>query len=748
MAKKSKKQKSKETSSDYLQKEAKFKARLERVCLFVIQYGVYLALFTPLIVARRFYFPFVVPKTIFFRVIVDVILLFYVILALYYPRYRPKMNLLTIGILIFLGILILTSFTGVNLERSFWSTFERMTGLLTFFHLFAFFVILSSVFKERRDWEKIFAVSVAVGVFLSLYILLSDQISSRGGGTIGNTSFMAAYLLFDIFFGIILFLTKNIKWRIFSGISLIVMIPTLLTSTGRGAIISFFGGLFLLILSYMFLSGRKILQRSALALVLFLIILASIFIIAQPVFLKNKGIALLGELKPRIVVWNIALKGWLEKFWLGWGPENFNIVFGKYFDPRLFLSEYGGEVWFDRAHNIILDTGATSGLIGLISYLSIFVIAIFSLFKICWKVMEKRNIFLPLGTAVLLIVYFVQNLLVFDMISTYVMFFLSLAFVSFLTKKNEMPESTEEPKKIMFSHQVLAGILIVITIFTFYFGNIRPAQASYFTGEGVGLPFSKKTGSFFQKALAVSPMAKWETSEQFVRVVSSASFDPKNKEILFSQFDSAEKYIKKAVEQDPLNYRLFLFLGRFYFSFFRFSEDPQKLDSAEENLKKAIELCPANQQGYWHLAEVKFAKQEKESAIKLLNKAIELEPRLGKSHWFLAIAYKFIGQYGLAKQKVIDAEKAGFNYKRNLDNLKVVIDIYNKLGEKASVLVPLYLRAIELQPRNAHFWISLAGCYAELKEYEKAKEAIMKAKEIDVNLAPQVEEFLEKLPSK
>src|SRR3989344_9588233 len=99
-------------------------------------------------------------------------------------------------------------------------------------HLFAFFIILSSAFKKRDDWEKFFGVSVIVGVLLSLYILKGSEVSTRGGGTIGNTSFMAAYLLFDIFFALILFLTNFLKkkgwplfWQIFSGSSLLVMLP-------------------------------------------------------------------------------------------------------------------------------------------------------------------------------------------------------------------------------------------------------------------------------------------------------------------------------------------------------------------------------------------------------------------------------------------------------------------------------------------------------------------------------------------
>ena len=184
---------------------------LENLLVSIIRWGTYLILFTPLVINRSSFFPFVTPKTIYFRILVEIIFAAYLFLVISSPRYRPKINGLSITLFIFLFILVLTSILGVNFERSFWSTYERMTGLFTQFHLLIFFIVLTSVFKEIKDWEKFLAVSVFVGVLLSLNVLLGQETSTRGGGTIGNTSFMAAYLLFDIFFALILFLAKRDK---------------------------------------------------------------------------------------------------------------------------------------------------------------------------------------------------------------------------------------------------------------------------------------------------------------------------------------------------------------------------------------------------------------------------------------------------------------------------------------------------------------------------------------------------------
>jgi O-antigen ligase len=306
---------------------------LEKTCLFIIRWGVYLILFTPLIIHKSFFFPFVAPKTIFFRIMVEIILAAYLFLAITARNYRPKINILTVAIALFLGIFILSSFVGVNPDRSFWSTNERMTGVWTMLHLFAFFIVLVSVFKRRKDWERALGVSIIVGVLLSLYVLSGDELSSRGGGTIGNTSFMAAYLLFDIFFAIILFLAKRGAWQIFTGLSLLVMLPVLFTSSARGAIVAFFLGVGLLILGYLFFSQSKTLKRTAVAIVLVLVIFAIILTIAQPAFLKSEIEHTIREMRSRFVVWETGWQGFLERPILGWGPENFNNVFLKYFNP-------------------------------------------------------------------------------------------------------------------------------------------------------------------------------------------------------------------------------------------------------------------------------------------------------------------------------------------------------------------------------------------------------------------------------
>jgi len=731
-------------------KTPQFKSGLEKTCLFVIQWGTYLALFAPLIISTKFFFPFVAPKTIFFRILVEIILVAYLFLVMKNRTYRPRINPLTIAITLFLAIFILASFTGINLHRSFWSTNERMTGILTMLHLFAFFVILSSVWRERKDWERALGVSIVVGIILSIYILVGKEVSTRGGGTIGNTSFMAAYLLFDVFFAIILLLAKRGLWQIFAGISLLIMVPVLLNSTGRGAIAAFFGGLFLLGLGFLLFSQKRTLKRLAWAIILVLVILGIVLAVIQPAALKNEAGITLKEMKSRFVVWEMGWKGFLERPILGWGPENFITVFGRHFNSCMFLPECGGEIWFDRVHNIVLDTLVTTGIVGLLSYLAIFIAAVYGLLKITPKIVERRNIFLPLGLIVILLSYFFQNLLVFDMINTYLVFFLTLGFINFIIQKFSDPVKSDDVGVKQFNkvNPVFVSVILIAAVFILWSCNIQPLLANRNIIKMVNAQDIQVVSSSFEKSLD-SWMEKYEPREYFAQKMAKAGSqqvgDEATKEIFINTFGLAESEMEKSAKENPLDFRPHLFLGELYLQSYRFSGNQEKIIKADAVLTQAIGISPNNQQGYWNLADVKLAERKIGETTDLLQKAVALEPRLGYSHWYLAMAYNIAGQNELAKNEVVLAQNLGYNWLSATADLNRAIEIYNALGDDKGLL-PLNLRAVELSPQDAQAWAALAATYANLGQFDKAAQAAQKVVEIDPTQASKVQSFLKNLP--
>jgi hypothetical protein len=75
--------------------------RVEKNYLKILRWGIFLSIFTPLILYPQFLSIFHFPKVIIFRSIVEIMLVFYILLILANKKYRPKWNALLITITIF-----------------------------------------------------------------------------------------------------------------------------------------------------------------------------------------------------------------------------------------------------------------------------------------------------------------------------------------------------------------------------------------------------------------------------------------------------------------------------------------------------------------------------------------------------------------------------------------------------------------------------------------------------------------------
>ncbi|TET83989.1 MAG: hypothetical protein E3J36_02590 [Candidatus Nealsonbacteria bacterium] len=641
---------------------------LSSICLKIIRLGTYLVLFAPLIISGRYFFPFVGPKSIYFFALVEIIFVAYLLLILLKPKYRPRFNILLIAIILFVAVLILSSFLGEDFSRSFWSKYERMTGLLMWFHLLAFFVVLSSVFKKREDWFKIFGVSVFAAILMGIISLLAKidinllggmGISTRGGATIGNSSFLGTYLLFNIFLALYLLLKSRGGLRIYSGISLAIISLALFLSDARAAIFSVLGGVVLLFFLWLIFSKKGILKLAGVSLLIIFAIgvLGLIYLSSQPdSFVYQKLVQMAS--KSRIVVWEMAWKGWLERPWLGWGPENFELVFTKYYDPRLFLSEYGGEVWFDRVHNIVFDTLIASGIIGFLSYLGIFISAFYVLWRKYFR--EKLDFWIAGIFSVILISYFVQNLTVFDMVNSYMMFFLVLGFIGSIALTKEVSNQSAAPplKRIPGSLNPWIAIVILI-LFGFCFLNcvIQPLKTDAHVIKAIRSPDSNQRLNFYEKTLTTSPVGKYQIRETLADSLITLSQKEEAKKIpkenLIKEFEFLSNELEKSIGEVPLNFRSALKLGQLYNIYGRL--DSSKLEIAEEVLNRARDLSPNNQQVYWALAQTKLYQGKFEETISLAEKAVELEPRVKDSHLIVVRVAKLIGKYDLVKQKAEEA---------------------------------------------------------------------------------------------
>ncbi|HVY54659.1 MAG TPA: O-antigen ligase family protein, partial [Thermodesulfobacteriota bacterium] len=378
----------------------------------------------PFIVPGDMFFPFITGKGFLFRVLVEIGFAAWLLLSLRDASVRPRKSWVLWAFGAFVAVIGIADIFGVNPWKSFWSNFERMEGYITILHIFLYFIVASSVLATEKLWKRFLEWSVWSSLAMSLYGFLQlsgvfqiNQGGVRVDGTFGNATYLAIYAVFNIFFALILInrdkeLWKKISYGVIAFLDFIILYHT----ATRGSILGLLGGLLLSgLLIAIFDKGERKIRIAAASIVGAVILLVigfigvrhASFVANSPVLSRFASISWVDtQTQARAYIWPMAIKGWEEKPVLGWGQENFNYIFNANYDPRM----YSQEQWFDHAHNTVLDWLVAGGLLGLLAYLSLFVTAVWLLWKKSPDVsFTEKALFTGLGAA-----YFFHNLFVFD----------------------------------------------------------------------------------------------------------------------------------------------------------------------------------------------------------------------------------------------------------------------------------------------------------------------------------------------
>ena len=495
----------------------------ENAAVYGIWTGIVLILLTPFVVTPDTIFPFVVGKAVYSRSLIECVFGVWAILALFRPAYRPPRSRLLLLLALSVGVSILAACFGVSPQRSFWSTYERMQGVVDLIHWFAFAVVLASVLRTERAWRVILNINGGVciivsGLAVSLYYSVDvpffdysyhywDENKQAGidthgrvTSTLGNALHLSTYVLLNslIVAGLLVqsfisaahvspgdpsilerggpkraFLQNKEHvllrlWieRCFWVSQIIFSLWTLILVGSRGALLSLLASGGILAAVFLFRGRRRMIRFAAAgfvglfvcaaALVLFLTFRPEISVANGLSEIVNLRIAstetfpvpllkrLLepqmydaGDRSPqwsRIEILNVGLCGFFERPLLGWGPDNFLIIFGRY------LSKSTEDIEIhDHAHNALVEELATKGVLGLSSYLALWICTLLIFLHIAKRV-DVRSRIHPLFVGTALVVYFIQSQYTVANITTSLLYCLLLAFVTRLeTAKKKIP---------------------------------------------------------------------------------------------------------------------------------------------------------------------------------------------------------------------------------------------------------------------------------------------------------------------
>ncbi|MBU3668621.1 MAG: tetratricopeptide repeat protein [Candidatus Taylorbacteria bacterium] len=716
-------------------------------------------LLVPFVKYDLLFFPFITGKAIAFRTFVGIGLISYLGLILRDKSYLPKKNIVLWSTVIFTIILGIATLNSVNPYRSFWSNFERMEGYVTILYLFAFFIITSSVVKTKQAWYALLSISLAasVAVGLSGFADYNNSEASvvRIAGWLGNSTYLGIYALLHAFLAIFLisklsyskFKDQIILYVVLGAVSLFNLVVMYNTGT-RGSVVGL--GVAVLIgsaLIAIYEKNNQALRKSALGLLVFFVVVIGILGFTKNTeFVKNSPLlyrfaslittdissVLENQGRSRTLLWDIAKEGVAEKPLLGWGQENFSYVFGKYYNPNI----YDQEQWFDRTHNVFLDWMISGGILGLLGYLLLFVSALVLIWKrkkdSDWSVFEKS-----LVTA-LLVAYFVHNIFVFDNLTSYIIFFFLLAYV---THENVDDDRKSEPSIVR--DDLVTGIAVlfiaIIVGFATYHTAYKPYRVSRILIDGLisfqpgaesmlGKRATTYEGrlSYFKDALSYNTFAKTEIIERLADVTPQLIAGVKDKNVIEQYVTVVDENYRQIIADTAGDHRAPLLYGVFL-------QKVGLLNQSLEYINQAEKVAPKKQSLLYQKGLTLIMMGKTAEAVEVYKQALALAPQNKDAKVYLGIAYMY-------DKKLNEAKKVFGDDLEILSDPKV-IQSADSLGLHDFV-IEIAKKKIAAEPNNPQYHVSLAAAYLNNGQRQLAIEEIRKAIEIEPAFKEQGETYI------
>ena len=729
---------------------------------YAIITGLVVISFIPTYVADNLFFPFISGKGFVFRIAVEIVFALWLILVL---RERgtsvvgtdksvvPRFNAMTIAITVFAIITLAANLLGLYPLRSIWSNFERMEGWLMIIHLWAYFIVVSSVLRTKEDWFKFFNVVIVSGFITALYGLsqffgwAETHQGSRVDASLGNSAYMAVYMLINVFISAYLatisFAKKNLFWM-YSICAVFFSFIMLQTAT-RGTIIGWTLAIIISCTIYSIFSSEKKGQTkisrilSGVA-VIVIILTGTLFYFNRDAewIQKNEVLGRLATIslsdtktQARGYIWPMAIKGIVENpksTMIGIGQENFNYIFNSHYNPEMWKHEQ----WFDRAHSVFLDWFVAGGLLGLVSYLSLYLFALIYIIKSDRSIGEKSVL------AGLFIGYGIHNVFVFDNQTSYVMFFMVLAFIHSWANNKEsslfknygkaISEDTETIRDYVF-----VPVIVILLLATLYFINIRSMQANMRLIDSLISCSNPQTVSIkpFEQAFKLNQtISNQEIIEQLLscstNVIQNQQM-PQEKKTAF--YELSKKEIENQIKRTPNDARIYIIAGTYYSSI-------RDIQSATPLLEKANELSP-NKQSIMHELAINYLNIGKtKEALEILEKAYLSATDNPNSK--VTYATGLVTALEDAKARKIFANDLDvFNDTRVL-NAYVVAKQYDKA-------IAIYKNLIKDNPENQEFYSSLAYTYLLNKQNYLAIDILKQAKNKFPLLKTQIDDIIKQI---
>ena len=623
------------------------------------------SLLVPLIVGYDFFFPYVAPRNIFFRVVVEVGAAA-LIMALSFGRKSLELRSEPIfwSLVTFLAAASVSALLSPAPTHSFFGDFERMGGAWAWFHLVLFFLLLRTLRDEDWSWilncalvVSLVIAAIAVGQHFGLAAGAhsADAIAVASISTLGNSGLLAAYLLMNVALAGYLAATSE-RYRLLyflaGGANLLALIYAENRSTVIGLVLgAIVGGFIFGMVSAP--SRRKWIALASAAMLAVAVAGVTAGIRAFPAAAVTRHVPTVlqrlastnptGSDESRTMQWRAAIDGFKDRPLLGYGLENHNLVWSAHFDPGIYRIDTD---IFDRTHNQFLETLATTGLIGTIAFLGIWIAIGLTLVRAYRAGRLSAPALailagLQIAYATYLFFWFV------DLNSTMLWILIAALIASRGTVGSVVLEVRGDDAERALARPALALASIVVVMMALYGEGYTSLRANRALAR-IDSQRGSMAETFSELEVVSNSPARQTAHTPIVMAQFIGSLRPRLREIranpsqrrmLSRAFAESFAAFAREIHHDTLNDRLYTHEAGLLVEAAEFYGSPSYEQQAIDALHKAIELSPHRIEQRIALASVYTGDRDYERALVVLSDAVKSDPLLGEPRYRLAQAF-------------------------------------------------------------------------------------------------------------
>jgi len=723
--------------------------KLNPICNRVIEYSFYFLFFlVPLIMTPWNYELFEFNKMLLVYFFTILIIATWLIKMIADKKFLFKRSFWDIPLLIFLISQFLSFLISIDRHTSLWGYYSRFNGGLAsiFCYLLLYWAFVNNMDKRKTLYSifyvlcsatlvALYGVAEHFGIDAQAWV---QDVRNRVFSTLGQPNWLAAWLIaiIPLTWG---FALKGEKQRLFIipfrrnptlwAYSLfIILFLCLLYTKSRSGLLGFFAAFIVFWLGLGWINRKRLKTIIRPFLIFTFSFLVLSFVIGTPwtpnIFkVKSEKLKVKSEEKItensqsppilisesgdiRKVVWKGALDVWKHSPIFGTGVETF--AYSYYWQrPREHndLSEW--DFLYNKAHNEYLNYMATTGTVGIISYLILICSYFFWSIKTFRQFRHLDNLenekeknlyrskYLYLYISIFsgFISILVTNFFGFSVVAVNLLFFLLPAMSVILSRVKEFTprvhsESSlrgvhseeQESKRVekQFSiHPWQLAIISLILLSTIYYllSTIRYWYADVRFALGEKLSKGGQTNQAFtelQKAVQIRPEPIYCDELGITAAeLAVAAFQQKQATLSAQLTKFAIKESDNALKISPYNVNFWKNRTRLFYALAEI--DPKYNQEALKSLLKAYTLAPTDAKIAYNLGVLYSKLGQEETALQILEKTVALKPNYDQARYALGLFYEKQGKIDKAKEQFqYIIEKINPNYEPVVEKLKTL----------------------------------------------------------------------------